>query len=284
MGETHALEGNGPPARDDGNGHGDSGRGSAVAPVRAGVGSVTATGESSALISLIERAARDPSVDIDKMERLFQMHAAVEQRHAKAAYLRALADMQPELPVVNKRGEISRKARDDSGEKKAAKPTKYAKWEDVVEAISPILAKHGFSISFRIKQDARVEVTAVLGHRDGHSEQTSMQLGIDDSGAKNNIQGWGSSVSYGKRYTAFALLNIVARGEDDDGKAAGDPPAMDKTNSLAALNALVQQTKADVAWLCGHYSVETLDDLTAKQIADATAGLMARKRKQESGK
>lgn len=235
------------------------------------------TSEAGALISMIERAARDPSVDIDKMERLFLLQERMSAQRAKAAYLSALADMQPELPVIDKRGEISRRAKDDSGVKQTAKPTKFAKWEDVVEAITPIISKHGFSLSFRIEQDARVKVTAVLGHRDGHSEETSMSLGIDDSGAKNNLQGWGSSVSYGKRYTAIALLNIVARGEDDDGKAAGHEPASD--NTLAALNTLITETGADVGWICNHYSVGELADLSKKQIAEAIAGLSARKRK-----
>lgn len=232
--------------------------------------------EAGALISMIERAARDPSVDIDKMERLFLLQERMGAQRAKAAYLAALAAMQPELPVIDKRGEISRKAKDESGVKQAAKPTKYAKWEDVVEVITPIISKHGFSLSFRIEQDARVKVTAVLGHRDGHSEATSMSLGIDDSGAKNNLQGWGSSVSYGKRYTAFALLNIVARGEDDDGKAAGDKPVAD--NTLAHLNKLIADTGASVEWICNHYSVGELGDLTGPQIAEAIAGLAARKR------
>lgn len=215
-----------------------------------------------ALISMIERAARDPSVDIDKMERLFQMHEAAEKRRAKASYLAAMAAMQPELPIVDKRGEIDRKKRDDSGQKQAAKPTKYAKWEDVVEAIAPVIAKHGFSLSFRIKQEARVEVTAILGHRDGHSEETSMSLPIDDSGAKNNLQGWGSSVSYGKRYTAFALPNLVARGEDDDGQAAGETPS---TVTLDEVEKLIADTGTKKVDVLAHYSVETLDDLTSKQ-------------------
>jgi hypothetical protein len=228
---------------------------------------------------MIERAARDPNVDMNKMERLFEMQQQAAARRAKTAYISALSDMQPELPIVNKRGEISRKAKDDAGVKQSAKPTKFAKWEDVVEAIAPILAKHGFSLSFRIEQDARVKVTAVLGHREGHCEETSMSLGIDDSGAKNNIQGWGSSVSYGKRYTAFAILNIVARDEDDDGNAAGRVPA--DTPSVDKLKAMIAETKADAGWICAHYSVETLDDLTAKQIGDAMAGLAARKRAQQ---
>lgn len=177
-------------------------------------------------LMMIERAASDPRVDIDKMERLFRMKEEHDARKAKTAYLQALAAMQPELPVITKHGVISKNEKDERGQKtgKQEAMTKYAKWEDVVEGITPILAAHGFSLSFRIAQptEARVAVSGVLGHRDGHTEETTLALPIDSSGAKNNVQGWGSSVSYGKRYTALALLNISARGEDDDGGGMDD--------------------------------------------------------------
>lgn len=181
--------------------------------------------ESAAILSIIERAASDPRVDIDKMERLFKMKLDMEARAAKASYLSALAEMQPKLPVITKHGVISKNEKDERGNKTGRQEamTKYAKWEDVVEGITPVLAEHGFSLSFRVAQPTpdRVAVSGVLGHRDGHTEETTLSLPIDSTGAKNNVQGWGSSVSYGKRYTAFALLNISARGEDDDGNAAG---------------------------------------------------------------
>lgn len=232
-----------------------------------------AAGESAALVSMIERAARDPNVDIDKMERLFLMHERVNQQRAKAAYLAALSAMQPELPVIDKLGEIDRTKKDNSGTQQKAKPTRFAKWEDIVEGVTPVLAKHGFSLTFRIKHDARVDVTAVLGHRDGHSEETGMSLPIDDSGAKNNPQGWGSSISYGKRYTACALLNIVSRGEDDDGKAAGEKPS---TVTVEAIDQLIADSKTERTAVLAHYSVETLDDLTAKQRAEVFTRLTAK--------
>jgi hypothetical protein len=176
-------------------------------------------------LMMIERAARDPRVDIDKMERLFRMKLDMDARNAKAAYLQALAAMQPKLPVITKHGVISKNVKDDRGQNTGRQEamTKYARWEDVVEGITPVLAEYGFSLSFRVAQPTadRVAVSGVLGHRDGHTEETTLALPIDSSGAKNNVQGWGSSVSYGKRYTAFALLNISARGEDDDGEGDG---------------------------------------------------------------
>ena len=240
-------------------------------------------GESAALLSMIERAARDPSVDIDRMERLFKMHEQAEARRAKAAYIAALSKMQAEMPIIAKHGEIDRSKRDDSGAKQKAKPTKFAKWEDVVEGISPVLAQHGFSISFRIKQDQRVEVTAILGHRDGHCEETSMCLPIDDTGAKNNMQGWGSSVSYGKRYTAFALLNIVARGEDDDGKAAGATSANITDEQAEQIKEALEEAGGELSRFCGLWKLEKLTDLPAAKFEPALTSIRNYARRRGNG-
>lgn len=164
--------------------------------------------ESAAIIQVIERAAMNPNVDIDKMERLLQMQERIMERNAKAAYAAAFAMMQPHLP------EIPEKGKSNNGS--------YALWEDINDLIKPVLAEYGFGISFQPGRDGpNVTVTAILTHREGHSEQATMLLPIDTSGSKNAVQAVGSSTSYGKRYTAQALLNLTSRGEDDDGKVGG---------------------------------------------------------------
>lgn len=160
--------------------------------------------ESATILQVIQRAAADPQCDIEKMERLMQMHERFQSRQAEQQYAEALASMQQELPSIAERGD-------------AAKRYTYALWEDINEALKPILAKHGFALSFRIpRNDKGVEVEGVLSHRAGHSERTSILLPADTSGNKNAVQAVASSVSYGKRYTAGALLNFTTHGEDDD--------------------------------------------------------------------
>lgn len=166
------------------------------------------------LLSVIERAARDPNVDIDKMEKLLAMSERVHARNAEAAYADALAALQPSLPVISERGKILNR--------QSTVQSTYARWEDINEAIRPHLAEHGFSLAFRTGRadNGDVVVTGVMKHRAGHKEETTLQLPIDASGSKNAVQAIGSSTSYGKRYTAFALLNITTKGEDDDGVGA----------------------------------------------------------------
>jgi hypothetical protein len=174
--------------------------------------------EAAAIIQVIERAAMNPDVDIDKMERLLQMQERVLDRQATADYSAAMAAMQTEIPSIAERG------KSHSGG--------YAKLEDIVDTVRPIMQKHGFAVSFRVNTVERgIEVTGVLMHRGGHREETTMLLPADTSGSKNAVQAFGSSTSYGKRYVLCALLNITTRGEDDDGNASAP------TNTVTAFQA-----------------------------------------------
>jgi hypothetical protein len=170
--------------------------------------------DTSAILAVIARAASDQAVDIDKMERLLQMQERVLARGAEAEFSTALAAMQPSLPSIDEKGSI--KNRDGQVQ------STYALWEDINDAIKPMLSEHGFALSFRVaEREGKTIVTGVLSHRSGHRETTDITLPADTSGSKNAVQAIGSSISYGKRYAAGALLNFTSRGEDDDGKAAG---------------------------------------------------------------
>lgn len=198
-----------------------------IIPQEGPTSQLPAQSEVGALISIIERAARDPSVDIDKMQRLMDMQERIMIRNARAAYAAALSAMQPELPVITRKGKIEVRKKDAAGERTGAvqQSTPYALWEDINEGIRPVLAKHGFALSFRVgvAQDGKLTITGILSHREGHSEETTITLQHDSTGSKNAVQAVGSSVSYGKRYTAGALLNFTSRGEDTDGNVPDVP-------------------------------------------------------------
>jgi len=167
----------------------------------------TADNEGATILSVISRAASDPNVDIDKMERLLQMHERMQAKQAASEFASDLAEMQDKLPSIGERGN-------------AAGRYTYALWEDINAAIKPILRAHGFSLTFRTDFSDGITVTGVLLHRSGHREETSIKLPADSSGNKNAVQAVASSVSYGKRYTAGALLNLTSHGEDDDAYSA----------------------------------------------------------------
>jgi hypothetical protein len=225
--------------------------------------------EAGSLMAVISRAASDPNTDVDKLERLLAMYERITAGQAKAAYAAALAAMQTELPVIAERGGI----RDRSGNVQST----YALWEDINDAVKPILARHGFALSFRTgEREGRVVVTGVLSHKDGHTEETTMTLPVDASGSKNAVQAVGSSTSYGKRYTAAALLNLTSRGEDDDGKAGGDLGLV-TDQQLRTLQTLVDETRADAQRFCAFMKVNSLAEIPARDFDRAVAKLNEKK-------
>ena len=189
-------------------------------------GQAVVSSESAAIISMIERAARDPSVDIDKFERLMAMKERAEAAFAKKAYDSAFAKMQPHIPTINQQGKIvvRNKERPDV----IQQSTPYALMADINEAVKPILGEYGFGLSHRTgtTPEGKISVTGILSHEAGHREETTMVLAHDSTGSKNAVQAVGSSITYGIRNTTRLLLNITSRAPqdmraDDDGAAAG---------------------------------------------------------------
>lgn len=237
--------------------------------------------DATSLMAVISRAASDPAVDVDKLGRLLSMYERITAAGARANYTSALALMQPELPVIGRRGLIEVRAKGSTGERdgKVQQSTPYALWEDINDAIRPVLAKYGFALSFRIgmAEDGRIKVTGVLSHRDGHQEETTMLLPHDSTGSKNAVQAIGSSTQYGKRYTAAALLNLTSRGEDDDGVMAG---AMRITDAqMDSLNILADTVKADKRAFCAFMGVDSIADIPARDYRKAEEALKAKARK-----
>lgn len=172
----------------------------------------------SSLIQVIERAATNPNVDIDKMERLLEMQERIMARDAEAEFNAAMADVQGELrPVIHD-------AKNDQTR------SHYATLEAVAKATKPILVKHGFALSFGTA-DCPVQdhyrITCDLTHSGGHSKHYFADIPADLTGLKGTpnktkTHAFGSTMSYGRRYLTLLIFDIAT--EDDDGNSA-EPPA-----------------------------------------------------------
>jgi hypothetical protein len=224
----------------------------------------TARNADTTLLDIIAKAAADPNTDVDKLERLTALYERHMEREARAAFNAALAEMQPLLPEIEERGAIT----DKQGEVQST----YALWEDVQAAIKPILARFGFALTFAVShQGDKLSVTGKLSHRGGHTEETTLPLPVDMSGSKNTVQGYGSSTSYGMRYTARALLNLTSRGEDDDGQSAGTK--LISEGEMEALGLLMERAKVDPVRFCTFLKVPSLDQLPARRYRFAERAL-----------
>lgn len=177
---------------------------------------VAAEPQSVDVAGMFERLARDPNVDVEKFERLMAMQERILAYNAKSEYYAAFALMQGELPTVEEHG-LTNNGR-------------YALHEDIVEAVRPVLKKHGFMLTHRthFPDATTVRVVGILAHKGGHAEETEFLSKADTSGNKNAIQALGSAQSYGQRYTSRALLNLASRVSDDDGEATSPKPKAEK--------------------------------------------------------
>lgn len=214
----------------------------AVRASRQGVAAATNATASDAFLTMVREVALAPNLDTDKLNALLGMQERVMDRQARQAFDDAFAKMSPHLPTIDRKGKIEVRAKDQRGDRTGAitQSTPYPKWEDVREAVVPVLTRFGFAIRFKTGKtpEGLVKVVGILsGH--GWREESDVDLQHDSSGSKNNVQAVASSVSYGKRIVAGALLNFVSRGEDDDGNAAGRPRVVGEPFTAEDVDAIV---------------------------------------------
>jgi len=101
---------------------------------------------------------------------------------------------------------------------KKAHNSKYAGLAETISQIKGVESECGLSHSWRTdSKNKTVEVTCIVTHELGHSEQTTLFAEPDKSGSKNSIQAIGSSVTYLQRYTLFSLLGLASIEDDLDG-------------------------------------------------------------------
>jgi hypothetical protein len=98
--------------------------------------------------------------------------------------------------------------------------SKYADLSAVLAAIMPALNKHGIAMFQPTYDDetGRYVKTVLVHGESGETAEWRVPLIVD----KNNMQGYGSAVTYARRYGAMCIG--VAPADDDDGNAASKAP------------------------------------------------------------
>jgi hypothetical protein len=102
--------------------------------------------------------------------------------------------------------------------------SKFTGLDTIIDAVGPLLAKHGLTWMTLPGRDAlgpHLEYRLVYV-RTGEVIDGTIPLLL----AKDDMQGLGSALTYGRRYALTCVLNLVSD-EDDDGAAAssyGSPP------------------------------------------------------------
>ena len=173
---------------------------------------------SETILSVIASAARDPKVDVDKMERLLAMQERVLAREAEMQFWAAMRTVQSKIPRMKRDA------------KNAQTNSTYARFETITRIAVPIYTEHGFSVSYGTADcplAGHFRVTARVSHTSGHVENYQVDVPSDHLGPKGLpnktlTHGFGSALKYGQRYLARLIFNIAESDtDDDDGNKAG---------------------------------------------------------------
>ena len=236
-------------------------------------------GQATSIMEVIARAARDPNVDIDKMERLLEMQKTILERDAEVEFTRSMAAAQAEMEPV---------ARDADNEQTKSR---YAKLETIVEAIVPIRTRHGFTAIFgedACPKDEHIRVICDLSHIGGHSKRYWTDVPIDLTGPKGTqnktrTHAHASTLTYGRRYLQTLIFDIAIKDDDDDGNASGSPTAAplgaDGLVSELQRNMLekrLQDAGGDLARFCSYLNISDLERLPAWRMNEAMTLIAAK--------
>ena len=157
--------------------------------------------------------------------------------------------------------------------------SKYADLGSVMDACLPALNEHGIAVIQPTGEDEQGRfVETILIHGES-GEQLSCRVPLIVS--KNDMQGYGSAVTYARRYGLMAMAGIAP--EDDDGNAAAkaapkqEPPKPISAEQFQEMNDLIFDTETDEVKFCAYWKVDELNQMNAKQATDAIAMLKKKK-------
>lgn len=227
--------------------------------------------DANSIMAIITRAATDPTVDIDKLERLGAMYERMKALEAEQAFNDSMTAAQMEMRPV---------AADASNPQTRSK---YASYLALDKAMRPIYTKHGFSLSFNTADGApegyvRVQCEVAKG---GHSRVYHTDMPADGKGAKGGdvmtkTHAAGSAITYGQRYLIKMIFNIAV-GEDDDGNRAGAGPLI-SSDQVADLQDLIGEVNADKGKFLEWLGVASLHEIPVKRFAQAVKALNDKRR------
>lgn len=122
--------------------------------------------------------------------------------------------------------------------------SKFASLAGVRDAITPVLSKHGLSVSQLTTNDdqGRACVETILLHSSGQWIGSTLTV----PAPKADAHGTGSAITYARRYALMAIVNVVGD-EDDDGNRAAQSKQTEDADAEAIERARAAIMGADDA-------------------------------------
>ncbi len=222
------------------------------------------------MIAVIERAALNPEVDIEKMERLWAMHERIMDRNAEQEFNAAMNEAQAAM------GPVAADAENPQTR------SKYASYAAMDRMLRPIYTKHGFSLSFDTGEgapDEYVRVVCYVSHRTGHTRTYHTDMPADGKGAKGGdvmtkTHAAGAGHTYGQRYLLKLIFNVAVGEADTDGNAPDVEIDADLKKIL--LDLLQKLPNEDTGVFLKHMKIESLDKLPVSRFGEGKKALQER--------
>lgn len=155
--------------------------------------------------------------------------------------------------------------------------SKYADLQSVVSAIKSALACNGLSFTqVSHDQQAGVSIETIILHSSGEWLSTGV---VSVPVGKQDAQGYGSAMTYARRYSLSAAFGIAP--EDDDGNAAvKSKPQTISEEQMASIIALATEVQADMTGFRKRLRVNKLEDLLVSDYPAAMALLETKRMKE----
>lgn len=176
--------------------------------------------------------AIEQGMTAETMEKFLSMRRELKAEHAKSEFDRAMAEFQAECPVIEK----DKKAKDKNGKTMYS----YAPLDSIVEQVGALIGKHGFSYTFKTdNKPERITVTCIVKHRDGHSEESTMETSLaNKTDIMSGPQVIAATVTFNKRYSFCNAFGIMTGDEDTDAQGVGNGPKLATDAQKAEIDAL----------------------------------------------
>lgn len=159
--------------------------------------------------------AVESGADLERLEKLMDLHERHEDRQAEKAFNQAMADFRTETMVI-----LKTKYVDIAGGAKFW----HAELGNIVEEVIPKMSKYGLFHTWIPKQrdDKQIEISCVIKHALGHkSDPTTLFAPPDTLGGKAPIHAIAATTTFLQRYTFLMSIGLAPKGMDTNAVVPG---------------------------------------------------------------
>ena len=188
------------------------------------------------MFQVLERAATNPDVDVEKMERIYQMVERAEDRQASQSFNAAMVEVQKKVMPIKK----------DLWNPQTK--SWYVDLAQIADQVNHIFTGEGFFLMFsegECPKETHIRILCDIGHSSGHTVQrhADVPISVEGIGGKRmmtDVHGTGSSFTYGRRYLTVMLANLPTPDNDGNG---GQPSKSSNAESADPDSPVIKQLR-----------------------------------------